>query len=317
MLGGMNNTGKWILGILAGFFGLALLFFAFTLFMVTTTVTTQTSDTYEESYGSGSERVAIVEIDGPIVSSDEIVRKLQKYRKRGSVKAIVIRLDSPGGGVVPSHEIYEEVRRTSSRGIPVVISMGSVAASGAYYIACGADLIVSNPGSITGSIGVISAFTNLQELLGKIGVQRTTIASGKFKDTGDPSRAMREDEVAQIRETIMNVHRQFVDIVVRGRKNMSRDSIEALADGRIFSGEQAYLLGLVDTLGTLETAVSIAGTLGKIEGEPRVVRERSREPFIDRILGNGASTTFQQMRERLSAEAPLEYRMNIDASPQF
>lgn len=312
----MNSTGKWIIGIVAAFFGLAFLFFAFAVLMFSSAVTTQSSDTYEESYGSGSERVAVIDIQGPIVDSDEVIRKLQRYRKRSSVKAIVLRLDSPGGGVVPSHEIYEEVRRTSGRGTPVVASLGSVAASGAYYIACGADLIVSNPGSITGSIGVISSFTDLQGLMDKLGVRRTTIASGKYKDTGDPGRPMREDEVAQLRGTIMNVHRQFVDVVERSRE-LPRDSLDRLADGRIFSGEQAFDAGLVDTLGTLETAVRLAGTLGRIEGEPRVVRERLREPLIDRLMGSGASGSLRSMGSSLRSAFPLEYTMQLDATSQF
>lgn len=275
----MGNSGKWIVGIMAGFAGVAFLVMAVAFFLLVTAVTAEsTGDAIEETYGgTSSERVAVIEINTAITDAEAVIRQLRKYRKRSSVKAIVLRLDSPGGGAVPSHEIYEEVRRTRNLGQPVVVSMGSVAASGAYYIACAADVIVANPGTITGSIGVISEYASFQPLLEKIGIESTTITSGEFKDTGNPTRRMRTDEKEYLRRTILDVYEQFVDIVARGR-GLDIDSVRVLADGRIYTGQRAYANGLVDTLGTLNTAIRIAGNLAKIQGEPRVMRERTGNP---------------------------------------
>ena len=307
----MGNSGKWIVGIIAGFAGLAFLVMAFAFFLLATAVTTDTSaDAAEESYGgSGSERVAIVEIRDVIMDAEDVIRQLRKYRERSSVKAIVLRLDSPGGAVVPSHEIYEEVRRTRNYGKPVVASMGSVAASGAYYIACAADMIVANPGTITGSIGVVSEFASFQQLMEKIGIESTTITSGEFKDTGNPTRRMRPEEREYLQRTINDVYEQFVDIVVRGRA-MSADSVRGLADGRIYTGQQAYRNGLVDTLGTLYTAIRVAGNLGKIKGEPRVMREREEETLLDMLVGTRTRHSIEQMGTQLRKDSPLEYRLN-------
>jgi protease-4 len=225
------------------------------------------------------------------------------------VKAIVLRLDSPGGGAVPSHEIYEEVRRTRNLGQPVVVSMGSVAASGAYYIACAADVIVANPGTITGSIGVISEYASFQPLLEKIGIESTTITSGEFKDTGNPTRRMRTEEKEYLRRTILDVYEQFVDIVARGR-GLDIDSVRVLADGRIYTGQRAYANGLVDTLGTLNTAIRIAGNLAKIQGEPRVMREKERETLLDQFIGTRARRSLEDLGTRMEPGAPLEYRMH-------
>lgn len=306
----MGNSGKWIVGIVAAFAGLAFLVMAFAFFMLATAITSEGGgDTVEESYGGGgTDRVAVVDIRETIVDAEDVIRQLRKYAKRSSVKAIVLRLDSPGGAVVPSHEIYEEVRRVRRQGTPVVASMGSVAASGAYYIACAADRIVANPGSITGSIGVVSEFASFQPLLEKIGIESTTITSGEYKDTGNPTRRMRPEERAYLQRTINDVYEQFVGIVVSGRR-LGADSVRALADGRIFTGQQAYANGLVDTLGTLDTAIRLAGTLGKIAGEPRVTRERERETLLDVLVGTRARRSIEDMGTQLKPAAPVEYRM--------
>ncbi len=305
----MSTAAKWIIGIIVAFAGIALFIFAISLFTLTTALTTASSSSYEESTGgSGSDRVAIIRIEDVIMDADEAVRQLKKYRKRSSVKAIVLRLDSPGGAVVPSHEIYEEVKRTRNLGMPVVISMGSVAASGAYYIACGASYVVANPGTITGSIGVVSSFANFEGLMDKIGIEQTTIKSGEFKDVGNPSRPMTERERAFLQLTIDNVYGQFVRIVSVARK-LPEDSVRVLADGRIYTGEQAYASGLVDTLGTLQTAVTIAGTLGKISGEPRIVEEVEKESILDLLMGARTSETLRRLETSLRSSPPVEYRM--------
>jgi len=305
----MSTAGKWIIGVAVAFAGMGFLVLAMSFFMLMTAVTTSTDDTFEQSYGgNSSHRVALIELNTPIMDSREVIRQIRKFRGRSSVKAMVLRLESPGGGVVPSHEIYREVLRTRQLGIPVVVSMGSVAASGAYYIACAASYVVSNTGSITGSIGVVSQFANYSCLMKKIGVETTTIKSGEFKDTGNPSRAMLPAEKLQLQKTIDDVYDQFVDVVVKGRA-LKRDSVLALADGRIFTGAQAFDLGLVDTLGTLHTAITVAGTLGKIQGEPRVVHEQEQPAALDFLLGTEARRKLEGFGTRLHDSSPLQYRL--------
>ena len=277
--------------------------------MTGTLTTLSADDSYEESTGSGSDRVAIVELNEPILDSDGIVKALRKYQNRASVKAIVLRLNSPGGAVAPSQEIFQEVKRTVGKGKPVVVSMSSVAASGAYYIACGASKIVANPGTITGSIGVISQFTNVKKLMEKVGVESTTIKSGKFKDTGNPMRPMTDEDVVQLQSLIDDVYAQFVEDVADAR-HMPLDSVRRYADGRVFTGRQAYASGLVDTLGTLQTAIHLAATLGKISGEPRVVRELKRESVFERMFGASAKQAIRDIRTDMTAQPVLEYRLS-------
>src|SRR5258706_4745302 len=165
------------------------------------------------SEGGRGEKIAVVELTGVIVTSEEAVRQIKKYREDHSIKAILFRVDSPGGGVVASQEIYEEVRKTRDDGKPIVVSMGALAASGGYYVSCGASRIVANPGTLTGSIGVISQFMNVDTLLHKIGVTPNTITSGKLKDAGNPFRSMTAQDRAYFQGLMDNVHRQFIDVV--------------------------------------------------------------------------------------------------------
>ncbi len=222
----------------------------------------------EFSFKTG-DKVAVLPVTGLIADSENTIEQLKKFAKDDSVKAIVLRINSPGGGVGPSQEIYEEVRKLRGKKI-IVASMGALAASGGYYIACAAQKIYANPGTITGSIGVIMQFVNVKELIEKIGLKGMTVKSGEFKDIGSPVRDMKPEERALLQSVIDNVHGQFIAAVVEGRR-MDRESVVRIADGRIFSGEQAKALGLVDVLGNLEDAVAEAGKLAKIEGEPRVV----------------------------------------------
>ena len=305
----MSNSGKWILGIGVGLFGAAIILVAIAFFSFSASLAGGGSDTYEESVGSGNERVAVIELATPITSSEEIVRQFRKYQNRNNVKAIVLRLDSPGGSVSPSQEILQEVKRTRQLGKPVVVSMGSVAASGAYYIACGATRIVANPGTITGSIGVISQFMSYKGLLEKIGVEGTTVKSGRYKDVGNPSRKMTDEDVGQIQLVIDDVYEQFMQEVSTSR-SIPLDTVRIIAQGRIYTGKQAYALRLVDTLGTMQTAVQIAGILGKIEGEPKIIRERKRQSFVEQMFGTNAKTLVKDVREQATDSSPLEFRMS-------
>ncbi|MCK4536549.1 MAG: signal peptide peptidase SppA, partial [Desulfuromonadales bacterium] len=190
------------------------------------------------------EKIAVVEVLGVITDSASAIEHLHNFRDNDSIKAIVLRVDSPGGGVGPSQEIHDEVRQVATVK-PIVVSMGSAAASGGYYIAAPADLIVANPGTITGSIGVIMEFTNIQDLLEKIGLRSQVVKSGKHKDIGSPVRPMSVEDREILQSMIDDVHSQFIEAVAVGRE-MDPEVVRQLADGRIFTGRQAKELGLVD-----------------------------------------------------------------------
>ncbi len=213
-----------------------------------------------------------MDITGPITDADAQIKLLKKYAKDESVKAIVLRLDSPGGQVAPAQELYRQIRDIRKDGKPVVASFGSVAASGAYYIACAADKIFANPGTITGSIGVVAQFPNIQQLGEKVGVKVAVIKSGEHKDMGNPFRELAPEEQELIQKVIDDVYQQFVDAVAEGR-GMDATYVRKLADGRIFSGRQAKDLGLVDELGGLEESIKDTAKSVGIEGEPEVVHE--------------------------------------------
>ncbi len=223
---------------------------------------------------SFSDKIAIVEIKGIITQSTEIIEEIRHYADDETVKAVILRIDSPGGGVGPSQEIHREVVKLKTKK-KVLASMGSVAASGGYYIACASDLIVANPGTITGSIGVVMEFTNLEELLKKIGVKGVVLKGGEHKDIGSPFREMTPGEKKIMQEVIDNVHQQFIKAVAEGRK-MEQAKVIPVADGRIFTGEQAKQFGLVDEMGNLEDTVDMAAKLVNIDGRPTVIYPKKK-----------------------------------------
>lgn len=229
------------------------------------------------------EKVAVVRIEGPIIDSKNAVDEIKGYIKDQSIKAIVLRVDSPGGAVAPSQEIYEEVRKAVSKK-KVIVSMGSVAASGGYYIASPATRIVSNPGTLTGSIGVIMEIPNIEGLLNKIGVKTEVIKSGKHKDIASVFKGMSKEERIILQGVLDDVHEQFIKAVAEGRK-MLPDDVKKLADGRIFTGKQAVAVGLVDELGNLEDAIQVAAKLAGIKGEPEVVSKKEKFSIIDILRG--------------------------------
>lgn len=237
----------------------------------------------------GGSKVALIAVDGVILDSKEVIEQLEKYRTNPSVKAIVLRINSPGGGVAPSQEIHEEIlktRQTDKK--PIVASMGSVAASGGYYIASATDLIVANPGSITGSIGVVLQVPNISGLMQKIGVKSVVVKSGLHKDLASPTREMTDAERQILQAMLDDVHGQFIDAVATGRR-IDRKKVETMADGRIFSGREAQSLGLVDQLGNLQDAVERAGALAGIHGKPTVIQERKRGFFLVDLLRGSLS----------------------------
>lgn len=233
--------------------------------------------------GIGQEKVGVIEIVGVISDTKNILLKLKRFSKDDSIKAIVIRIDSPGGSVGSAQEVSREIKRTT-KFKKIVASLGTVAASGGYYIAAGADGIVANPGTITGSIGVVMGLTNYQELLNKIGLVSVVIKSCEYKDIGSPVRKMTEKESAILQGFVHNIHMQFVTAIAEGRK-MDRVKVESIADGRIFSGEEAKELGLVDRLGNLEDAIEWAGRMGGIKGEITTVYPKEKKfPVLKYII---------------------------------
>jgi protease-4 len=237
-------------------------------------------------------KVALVELEGLIVDADELVRDLKAHRDNPSVRAVVIRINSPGGVVGPTQELHEALVKTRKAGKPVVASLAGVAASGGYYVAVAADQIYANPGTLTGSIGVIMQTANLAELMKKVGVDFVVVKSGAYKDIGNIARPMSAEERRVLQALLDDVHGQFVAAVAAGRK-LSRARVLEFADGRIFSGAQAKTLGMVDALGGLEDAVSAAGRLAGLGASPSVLPPRRRFSFSDLLrnqFGGGAGS---------------------------
>ena len=234
--------------------------------------------------GSG---IGLVEVKGMILDPQATVKQLHDFMIDDAVKGVVVRIDSPGGVVGPSQEIHAEIKKLAAKK-KVVVSMGSVAASGGYYIAVPATTIFANPGTITGSIGVLMKFSNVEGLLDKIGMKAFTLKTGKFKDVGSPVRTMSPEERAMLQGVIDSTHSQFVSAVAEGRK-LPLEEVRAIADGRIFSGEQAMKLKLVDRLGTLQDAIEEAGRLTGLKGEPRVIKPpKKRHPLLDMLVEESA-----------------------------
>jgi len=225
-------------------------------------------------------RVAIVEIEGIILDVDDVVRELKELRDNPSVRAVVMRINSPGGVVGPTQEVHDAILRLQKAGKPVVASLGAVAASGGYYIAVAADQIYANPGTLTGSIGVIMQMANFEQLMKKVGVDYVVVKAGQFKDIGNPGRPMNPDERRVLQGLLDDVHGQFIDAVAAGRK-LGREDVVRFADGRVFSGMQAKELKMVDALGGLEDAVLAAGKLAGLPSPPSVIQPRRHFSIMD------------------------------------
>ncbi|MBI1806485.1 MAG: signal peptide peptidase SppA [Ignavibacteria bacterium] len=300
----MNKSTRWFIIIIA-----LLLFIGFgtTLFFFLIYWNLSDRDT-DFVVGTGA-KIAVVNLTGTILTSEETVRQFKKYRDDHSIKGILFRVDSPGGGVVASQEIYEEVKKTRESGKPVVVSMGSLAASGGYYVSCGANRIVANPGTLTGSIGVISQFMHFDPLMNKIGIGVNTIKSGKFKDAGNPFRNMTTADKKYFQTIMDDVHRQFISVVEQER-DMEHDSVLAIADGRVFTGEQAVEIGLVDTIGTYEDALAIVAKLAGIRGEPSIVKERKHGlSLFERLFGEAKIPDFLGLKDELLNQPILQYKI--------
>ncbi|HOI95513.1 MAG TPA: signal peptide peptidase SppA [Syntrophobacter fumaroxidans] len=254
----------------------------------------------DSDFFKGSNRIGVVEIKGTISNASEILKSIKEFRKDQSIRAILVRIDSPGGGVGPSQEIYRELKRTIKHK-PVVASLGGIAASGGYYIASAANRIVASPGTITGSIGVIMYLPMLRDLFGKIGYEMVTIKAGRYKDIGNPGREMTPEEKEIMQASMDEAHRQFIRDVAAGRK-MPEEKIRGIADGRIILGQTAKEIGLVDELGNFEDAVDAAVALGHIKGEADIVyAKKKRMSLLDLLLGSDASEKLSTLLEEPGA----------------
>lgn len=236
----------------------------------------------EDLTGTGG-KIALVEVTGMISASHDIVSQLARYTKNDNIQGIILRIDSPGGAVAPSQEIFREVMKARESGKVVYASLGSLAASGGYYIASPAAKIIANPGTLTGSIGVIMAFSNMEQLMEKIGLRAEVIKSGQFKDAGSPVRPMSKKERQLLQGVVDDVHQQFVEAVAEGR-NLPIEQVKTLADGRIFTGRQALEHQLVDRLGGLQDAIDLLGEHLGIEGRPKIVQQKKKTSFFERLI---------------------------------
>ena len=252
-------------------------------------------------------RIGIVDITGLISDSQYIVNQVKKFRKDKRIRGIILRIDSPGGAVGPSQEIYNEVLKTRESGKTIYASMGALAASGGYYIASAAERIFANPGTLTGSIGVIMVFSNAKGLMEKIGLQPEIIKAGEYKDIGSPARAMTQKERNLLQSVVTDVHQQFIEAVANGR-NISVAEVTKIADGRILTGRQAYSLNLVDQMGGLQVSIDqIAHKVGII-GSPKIIKETPRVGFLDWVL---KSTLNQSLINRSSIPS-LQYTWHFN-----
>lgn len=225
---------------------------------------------------SGS--IGVIEIEGIITTSKRVVQNIKNFTENPNISGILVRVDSPGGGVAASQEIYEELKKAKLQK-KVVVSMGALAASGGYYVSLPADLIVANPGTITGSIGVIMQFPVFEELMKKVGIDYEVIKSKEHKDIGSPFRKMNEKDRKILQDVVTDVYDQFVQATCDAR-SLPRDSVVKFADGRIITGNQAKQLGFVDTLGTFEDAVKILGDMLGIQ-KPNLIYPPKRFSLIE------------------------------------
>jgi protease-4 len=290
----MANRGclwGWIIGVAA-----------LLLIVLVTVITIESVLGERISFPMPGRHVGLVRVEGLLADPDPVIDDIDELSADPSMAALVLRIDSPGGGVAASQEIFARIAEVRDGGTPIIVSMGTVAASGGYYIACPADTIFANAGTLTGSIGVVLSFLNFEDLFGKIGVDLEVVKSGRYKDTGSWARSMTDDERALLQETIDDIHTQFVEVVTSER-GLARADVEQLADGRILSGRQALEAGLVDTIGTLDDAIALAGRRAGIDGEPGVrTPVRPRRFTLFDLVGGGLASLVDEPAARAGAQ---------------
>jgi len=245
-------------------------------------------------FWSGGDKVGVVEVKGVIADSRVTLKQLDRFKQDRNIKAIVLRVNSPGGAVGPSQEILREVQKVRKTK-KVVASLGTVAASGGYYVACAADVIMANPGTTTGSIGVIMQFANLEQATKKLGLDFFALKAGRYKDVGNPFRAMTPEDKAYLQGLLDNVYQQFIRDVAKNRK-IPVKKMQELAEGRIYTGEEAKKAGLVDEFGNLADAVDLAGRLGGIKGKVEAVYpEKEGFSLLRLLLGQDAEESLTSL----------------------
>ena len=279
-----GSTNRWIWYSIGA---ILIVFFVFRIFSTSST---------NSGLFSG-DKVGIVRLEGLIISSEQVNKQLNDYAERSDIKAIVLRINSGGGVVGASQEIYEKVKDLKGK-VPIIVSVDNAAASGAYYAALESDMIVANHGSLVGSIGVILDYPVMTELFEKIGLHVETVKSGALKDSGSPTRPVSRADREYFQAVVDDQHDQFINAVAIGR-NLPVDVVRELADGRIFTGNQALELSLIDTIGTFEDAIAIAGKIGGIKGKPKMVEVMKKRKSIFDLLYNKIQ---QRMRSRVGVE---------------
>jgi protease-4 len=282
------------------FGGLFLVFFGFLLLAYKVVRGESTSI-------AGGPRIGVVQVKGAIGTSergadaDELLKQVRKFREDESIKAVVVRIDSPGGSVGPSQEVHDEVQKLAKKK-PVVCSLGNLAASGGFYIAVACPKIVASPGTLTASIGVVSQFPNVKGLVERFDIKMETLKSGKLKDLGNPFRDMTAEDRAYWQALIDRVYGQFVDAVAEGRK-LSAADVRKIADGRVVTGAEAKELGLVDQLGNFYDAVELAKNEAKLTGEPTLVYPPDERRFLEQLMGSAAGAVADAVSARIARDA--------------
>lgn len=283
--------------VMSGLLLLIVLGFVFYLIFYRAGVQTGSGGTKRFSL---NDKIGVLSIEGLITDSFKITQNIEEFAKDGSIVAVVVRIDSPGGSVGAAQEIYDAIIELKKKK-KVVVSMGSIAASGGLLIACAGDKIVANPGTITGSISAIMQFANLEELLQKVGVKSSVVKSGPYKDIGSPMREMTPEERVIVQELVDDIYDQFIDVIVRNRK-LTREQVVAIADGRVFSGRKAKEYGLVDQLGNMAAAAKLASVLAGKDGQYDLVfPKKTGRGVFDLMFESAASSLSRAIRETSEA----------------
>jgi len=254
-----------------------------------------------------SDRVQVVDIEGELVESRPILEQLKRYEDSNSVKAILLNIDSPGGGVAVSQEIYAEIKRLREKKDKTIVAyLSSTGASGAYYISCAANKIIANPGTIVGSIGVIAEWVNYADLLEWAKLKEVVFKTGEFKDTGSPSRALTDNERKYFQGLIDDMYVQFLEAVSSGRK-LELQEVRAMADGRVFTGRDAQQRKLIDQIGNFQDAVDLTAKLAGISGKPRLLRlTRQRVTLLD-VLTTDLSRLVPFSGQSMKSQIKFQY----------
>ncbi|HEY3452253.1 MAG TPA: signal peptide peptidase SppA [Myxococcales bacterium] len=295
----MDRKSVVVLGVIFG--GLFLALFAFLLLAYAAV-----KGGGEDGGSFGGPAIGVVEVKGTIVNVDKQLKALRKFTRDDKIKAVLVRIDSPGGAVAPSQEIYDELRKIQKKK-PVVCSMGNVAASGGFYIAAGCGKVLALPGTLTGSIGVISQMPNLTRIADWAKFDMNTIKSGKLKDVGNPFRPMSDDDREFFQKLTNGIYEQFLEAVATGR-NLKVEDVRPVADGRVLTGKEAFELKLVDQLGNFNDAIKLAAELGKIEGdEPKLQYPPEENPFkFEDFMKEGGRALFKGVKQEATSSAGVD-----------